>query len=694
MKRSYADIAKTFIFILIIVHNIGFSQTIPTFEDEAELEMISESAESTPDFSDLTDDYKSLHDHPINLNKTTSEELHTIHFLTESQIKNILDYIKTYGEMVSVFEIGVIPGLDSVTIRKIQPFITVLPVDEIHPLTLRNLTKYGKNQLFLRYQQVLQRQKGYCADDSMLKKNPNAGYLGSQQGYYFRYTYDYYGRAGMGFSGTKGPGEEFFKGSEPYGMDYYSGYIFVRKLKFLKTLIIGNYRVDFGQGLTMSSGLSTGSVMTSGNIKRYAGGIRPTLAMNGGSYLRGLAASAAFGRVTISLFYSNHKRDGNITSIDTASGEAINISSLSGTGYHRLPRELADKNSVKETILGGNVNFRNDFMSIGLTAYRSHWSASLLPKIYPYNQFNFSGNENLNAGIDFQFLYRNVYFFGEGSHSHNGGITGLLGFLANPDPAVTFSLIYRNYQRNYQNLLSNATGQNTGNANETGFMVNLNAHIFSGLSISGYADLFSFPWLKYRTDFLSDGSEYRVQADYSLGNTLMYLRFRLKEKQLNGTGDTGYLHTAVTNKSISLRYHIGFPVTPCLMMQSKVEVVRNHPGNLENHFGYLVSQNISWKAEKWPVTAALLYALFDTYSYDERIYSYENDVLYGYSVPAYEGKGIRAAFLLTCSFVKHIDLWCRYAMTWYNDRCTIGAGLEEIDGNVKSEVKVQVRFRF
>jgi hypothetical protein len=694
MEVCHCPIFKILITISVLGYDCGYTQQIPTFDDESELELISEGAETTPDFTDLTDDYTALREHPVNLNKTSEEELHSIKFLTDRQIKNLAEYINTYGALVSVFELRAIPGFDSLTILKMEPFITIRPVDNVHPISLRNLLKYGRNQVFLRYQQVLQHQKGYLVDDSLLRKNPNAGYLGSQQGYYLRYTYDYYNRVDLGFSGAKSPGEEFFKGSQPWGMDYYSGYLSLKRISFLKTLILGNYRVDFGQGLTLSSGLSTGSGMTSGNMKRYPGGLRPTLAMNGGSYLMGAAVAAVFGKTSVTLFYSNHKRDGNITTIDPVTGDPAEFSSLTSTGYHRLPREIADKNTIRETILGGNLNFRNDFMSIGFTAFRSHWSASLTPRIYPYNQFGFIGDHNLNAGMDFLFLYRNVYFFGEAGCSQNGGLAGLSGFLATPDPAVTFSMIWRYYQRNYQNLLSNARGQNSGNANETGFLFNINAHLLPGLGISGYADLCAFPWIKYRTDFPSNGKEYRIQADCTLRQTLMYLRFRWKEKQLNGSSDTGYMHPATAINSLLITYHLLFPVATGVTLQSKAEMVCNQQEGKQDHFGYLVSQNIHWKPEKLPLSATILYALFDTYSYDERIYSYENDVLYGYSIPACEGKGIRSALLLSCSALRHIDFWFRYAITWYNDRSLIGTGLEEIKGNAKSEVKLQLRYRF
>lgn len=662
-----------------------------TFEDN--IEQLSENAESTPDFSDLTYELFEIQDHPVNLNNTTALELKKIPFLNDRRINNLLNYIQTYGAFVTIYELQSVEGFDSATIKKILPYVTVSSGPEKYPLRVKDLVKYGRHQLFLRYQQVIQKQKGYNVNDSILKKNPNNGYLGSPQSYYFRYNYNYYDRISIGLSGAKSPGEEFFKGSEPYGMDYYSGYLCLHKVGFLKTLILGNYQVDFGQGLTLSSGLSFGSLPGSGNSKRYAGGIRPSLAVNGNSFLRGGAANFVLKRFEISAFYSNHKRDGNISTTDTLSGEVEDVSSFTATGYHRLPSEMEDKNSVRENIYGGNFNFRNDFMSIGITAFKSHWSARLSPKIYPYNEFAFSGKENFNAGMDFQFLYRNVYFFGELSESRNTGIAYLGGFLANPDPAVTFSVIYRNYQRNYQDLLSNAIGQNSVKGNETGFLVNLSARLIPGLGISAYADLFAFPWLKYQTDFISSGTEYKIQADYSIGKTNMNLRFRQKTKQVNASQTGLPIPVSSDSRSSSLRYQIEWPVNSNIEMNNRFEMLENQQEGSANHYGYLVSQDLGFKPTGLPVSITFRYALFDTYSYNERIYSYENDVLYGYSVPAYEGKGIRCFLLVQWTTLRKLEIWLRYAQTFYTDRNVIGTGLEQIDGNMKSEIKLQVRIR-
>ncbi len=678
-----------------LIPTLGFSQNENPDLIERTTEKLSETSDKPIDFSEISDVMDRLQDHPINLNNTNHEELSHLLFLNDRQINNLIQYIQSYGTIYSIYELKVVDGFDSATIRKIVPYVSVGQEMEKHPIRMKDLLGSGRNQLLIRAEQVVQKQAGYHVADTVLEKDPNAGYAGSPVKLYFRYTYSFYNRLSIGLSGEKDAGEQFFRGNQKNGMDFYSGYISLQNTGMLKQITIGNFNVDFGQGLTLSSGISAGAIPGTGNVRRYARGVVPSQSTNEGNYLRGVAVVLKKWNFKLSLFYSNHKRDANVISTDTVSGDARDVTSFSETGYHRIPREIEDKNVLRESIYGGNLNFRNSFLSIGLTGFRSQWSASLEPKTYPYNVFAFHGKENLNIGIDFQVALRNAFLFGECARNRNGGMAFLSGIQLNPDPRLMFSLTLRDYQRNYQDLLSNALGQNSANANEEGVLFTFNAGIAPQLGLTGYADLYRFPWLKYRTDSPSYGSEYQLQSDYTAGKSVkMYLRFRIRSKQINATENMRPVNILEEGTSITLRYQADWQVSEFLLLKSRFEWLRNRNGDLSPASGYLFSQILSYKLPVKHFSLAFLYALFDTDSYNERIYAYESDVLYGYSVPSYYGKGIRCMILFEWSPYRWFELSLRYGQTWYSDRNVIGTGLDLINGNTKSEVEIQVRIRF
>jgi hypothetical protein len=88
------------------------------------------------------------------------------------------------------------------------------------------------------------------------------------------------------------------------------------------------------------------------------------------------------------------------------------------------------------------------------------------------------------------------------------------------------------------------------------------------------------------------------------------------------------------------------------------------------------------------------YAWFDTDGYDSRIYAYENDVLYGYSIPSYYYRGTRVYGNIQYKLSDQTTIWLKYSVSWFANRETIGSGYEEITGGRKSELKIQFRFEF
>ncbi len=82
-----------------------------------------------------------------------------------------------------------------------------------------------------------------------------------------------------------------------------------------------------------------------------------------------------------------------------------------------------------------------------------------------------------------------------------------------------------------------------------------------------------------------------------------------------------------------------------------------------------------------------------TTGYDNRLYLYERDVSLAFSFPAYDGVGIRRYALVQYKINHSMDIWVRWANTQYADRDTIGTAGESIAGNLKNDVKLQLRVR-
>jgi hypothetical protein len=697
----FAILRKTFLIsVLSIFSIIAYGQIIPEVpinnEDiEQKVENIAENIDTEIDYTELVETLNFYKENPVNINKANAEDLKKLLLLNDIQINNLMNYLTNNGQMVSVYELQLVNGFDNKIIFKILPYITVEKVEKRASLKPKDIFKYGRNTFLSRFQVIPEEQKGYSdITDSALTANPNQRYLGSSAKLYAKYAFNYRDLVKFGFVADKDAGEEFFKGTQKNGFDFYSAYFALKNIGFLKSLVIGDYQAQFGQGLTLWTGLGFGKSGNAIDVKKYAQGIKPYSSANESGFLRGIGTTISLKSLEFSLFYSYKNSDANIGEQDSLSQENLYITSLQETGYHRTPNELADKNSLKETIFGSNISFRKNNLKIGITAYRFLLNTELLKDIKPYNQFEFQGKKNSNYGFNYQYLFYPFNFFGEISASENGGIAFINGLQANLDNRFAFSMIHRNYQKDYQNLKSVAFGENSQNANESGLFFGVDFSLASKWSVSAYCDFFSFPWLKYRTDAPSNGMEYLAKLTYLPSRRIeFYLQYRQKNKMQNSS-ESSIVHFLDETQRKSLRFNTSYNPLQNVIIKNRIEFINYSVGNNYNKNGFLIYQDISYQLINLPIRISARYALFDTDTYDERLYAYESDVLYAFSIPAYYYKGSRFYLMMKYDVSKNVDLWLRYATTYYNGKNLIGSGLDEIQGSSKSEIKVQIMVKF
>jgi hypothetical protein len=69
-------------------------------------------------------------------------------------------------------------------------------------------------------------------------------------------------------------------------------------------------------------------------------------------------------------------------------------------------------------------------------------------------------------------------------------------------------------------------------------------------------------------------------------------------------------------------------------------------------------------------------------------------VLYSFSIPAFFDTGFRYYFTITYDASKKLAFWLRMAQTIYKGKLLVGSGLDEIQGNKRTEVKIQATYNF
>jgi hypothetical protein len=679
-------------FVLILLVFISarlFAQTNDSINNDLfrqKLESIAEnSASEDIDFTSLEEKLQYYKVHPLNINKASREQLQQLLILDDIRINNLLNHIKTNGPLLNVYELQSIDGFDQQTIYNLQPYIKIS--DE--PVNLNETFQNGKSTVLIRYQRVLEKQKGYT-----VPANGNNYYPGSPDKFFTRYRFNFNNKIMAGITGEKDPGEQFFKGSQKQGFDFYSAHVFIKDVGIVKALAVGDYQLQFGQGLIAWSGLAFNKTSDAIVVKRNAVGVSPHTSVDENLFFRGVAGTVQFKRIYVTGFVSRKRIDGNITDTLT-SGEVAAVSSLQITGEHATSSELADKHSIQQTITGGDVSFKANKFDIGVTTMYTNLSAELKRDVKLYNQYEFQGKQLLNTGVHYSALLNNFNFFGEAAMSDNGGIAYVNGLLLSLDKRLSVSLINRNYQRNYQSLMSNAFSEGTSPANERGTYLGLQIRPVSTININSYMDIFSFPWLRYQITAPSQGYEYFTQLNYTPSKKLeIYGKFRIKQK-LNDLNYVSEINIPVPVKQNNYRLNLSYTVNNNIRLSSRVEWLTWQQQGLPVEKEFMMYEDIHIKPGKMPLELTVRYALFGTDSYNSRIYAYESDMPFTYSIPAYYSKGSRVYFMLNYAVNKQLSLWLRYGQTFYDNQKVISPGtLNEINGNTKSEVKVELRYNF
>jgi hypothetical protein len=660
------------------------------------IENIARNSEVELDYTTLFNDLSFYLENPLDLNSASTEELERLHFLTDFQIISLQKYIRNNGELLTIYELPLVYGYNEETARLIEPFVTVIPASSRQIKTEPDgFLEQTDHQLFIRASNVLQKQKGYTdIPDSVIAQNPNARYPGNSMKFYTRYAFQYKDRIRMGLTAEKDAGEEFFKGSNSYGFDYYSGYIQISNIWKIKDLILGDYQAGFGQGVNTWSGLAFEKSPDVLNLRRKSQGISRYTSTDENVFFRGLAATFNINRFEFTGYFSTKNIDANITEIDSISEEPLYFSSFQTSGIHAVPRQIEDEDAIRETVIGGNFSFKLDNARVGFSATHYFFNAELVEGDDPYEFFSFHGSHNTNYSIDYYVQLSKLSLFGEAGLSNNKGFAVLNGAMIDLKPPLTLSVLHRLYQRDYQALYANAFSENTTTSNENGLYLGINAFPFPSWTFSGYIDAFSFPWLRYNNSSPSAGYDYLLQADYHVKNGLnAYLRFQGNQKPVDISVEDPGIDSTGRKMLSRLRFHVNYPVSPVISFQDRLELSFSKTEGESLLKGFLVYHDILFRPSRFPVSLTFRYAMFDTEGWDPRIYAYEHDVLYSFSIPAYHDRGIRTYLNIRYTMNKHLDFWLKISDTYYPQRQSIGSGLDEIDGKHRADLRVQVRVR-
>ncbi len=621
---------------------------------ERVIEMITKAAEegsNIPDegrMEELFDVYRQMLVSPLNINTAEREDLERLNILSDWQIDAIISYRSEYGRLFSLNELYNIPGFKEELVSLLIPFLTVGTKEDDFKLSLLSIFRDSRVELLLKSKYIIEKEQGFLPVRKVdFDKNPDCRYLGPRGSLYSQLKYESTEHIKAALTLERDPGER--------GVDYKSVNITLSKIGMLNRLVAGDFSARFGQGLVLWNSFAMDSYTDVKSLSRNAIGLTPYNSTDENRALRGISTTLERDNWRVTILASHRKYDARVVNDE--------YTSFLTTGLHNTQTTLERKGSLDGTLIGSNISWTGNSSRVSQTTALYWYSLpyggrdSVLMK-----HDRQMGGCQANFSIDGYLVFRRARLFGEFASDHTGSYAFIGGVLYSPTDKLETAILLRDYSEGYRAPFASPISRKSSIGGERG--VRIAAQILLG---------------KY----------WKTTANAEICNDAYYLTFSASTTE-RAKSQVFFKYTLNENRH-SVRYNHTLRLSPRFRIAGRGDL--NIIDEKGSNYGYHLSAETIFKTARGKFDASLRFAYFNAPLWDSRIYVYERDMLYNFSVPFYYGKGLRCYLNLHIIPVRRWNIWFRFAATRYLDRDKISEGTGLISGPLKSEAKIQLRFR-
>ena len=262
---------------------------------------------------------------------------------------------------------------------------------------------------------------------------------------------------------------------------------------------------------------------------------------------------------------------------------------------------IQQQDSVWNHIVGINVTGKWNKLKVGITAIE--------------NLYSDTTKSQTVFGLNARYNWGKVDLWGEiaATQGNIWGLGTIVGMDFTPISDISLLALYRYYSPYFDNPYAYAFSEKSKLNDENGFYLGIDVRAISNWRFSAYIDAFR------------EGYDVMAQADF-IPNITYNMNWRLRARRQ-------------TNKNtFAFRYRFTYRL-PCwtFCTQADANIVKTDDWT----YGVSLLQDIEYKIPTVPIVLQLRMQAFDARQWNNRIYIYENDVLYAYSIPFVYGLGAR-----------------------------------------------------
>ena len=443
-----------------------------------------------------------------------------------------------------------------------------------------------------------------------------------------RYRFNYQNRVQAGVTAMMAAGDGQLAIGERWK---YGGFIELRDIGPMKRIVAGNYQANFGYGLVLGSPFKRGKTAYVQSTATTNEGLKKYSSVGDSyNYFHGVGATARVSKwAEVSALYS--LRQG--------------------------------KEASWNHVVGVNATGRWKRLKVGVTAVEEIEASS--SQFRERSQASYSLEAKGVMGVNARWNQGKVDLWGEVATSpgNEWGVAGIAGIRYTPISDVNLVGIYRYYSPEYDNTYANALCSWTRIKDEHGGYIGIEYNQLKNWQLSAYGDV-------WKTGF-----ETMAQADFIPQKEYrMHTRFRMKRKDEKDT--------------YSLRWNMVYQVGDWkLKTQADGNMVHTQGGL---SYGWSVLQDVEYRFREVPIVLQLRAQVFDAKEWDNRIYIYENDVLYAYAIPFVYGLGGRFWLNARYKINDTFSVYLRVSETVYQNAWAIRHSKESTRTDVHVLLRVKV----
>ena len=605
--------------------------------------------------SDWYDELLEYWEQPLNLNTIDEESIRALPMLNLYEKESLIAYLQRYRPLHAVSELLLVKGWTPLTLQKVRSFVyvgdemeQVSEQDKPHSLSFGRWQVKQKNNLRL----------GKIDGDS--------AYLGPRLSNAYQLSFQSKPQWQMGLSIDKDEGEAW--------MDHVGVHFEHKGNKCLQHLLLGDYRVNFGQGLLISSGAFGGKSQAlqqwlSGNLTFK---VHKSCAESG--FYRGAAAKLqVFPQASLAVFASFQKIDVNLK-------DSV-FTSLKTDGLHRTEKEAAKRKNADRWVGGLRFQSRHGQFQWAANALHYRFGAEWQPEWQAYNQFYFRGLQGGNFSLDWRWRLGDWFCGGESAIDHQGhwAAIGHLSGRLNQD--VQLSLSLRKFQPKYQAPFASAFSEKSGVNNEEGIFLAGIFRLMKGCDFRCFVDVYRFEWLRYGVNAPSNGWNAQLEADWRPNDTFSFgIRYKEKFQSENLPAAEAAPGVRELQDGIERQAKVQMVLEQASWrFKTSVQIAkRRFLGNSNGRKqSFCFAQDLAYKPEKEPIGISLQYALFDS-DQGMAAYLYTPDLAGSMPFSSFYGKGQGVNLLVNYRHSQWLQIHLRAKSVLYQGesaRTSIGSVL-------------------